>query len=255
MMSETLHISERLSPIWRDVDGRPQMVGLPAGEFMMGENAGDKFANDTERPAHRVCIPPGLALACFPVTVGEYRRFCPDHAPGEADDLPVVRINWCDATAFCAWLTEQTGHGYRLPSEAEWEYACRAGSRAPFAVGDEISPVQANFLYDENGIRIGLGVRTPVGHYPPNAFGLYDFHGNVGEWVADTWHPNYLGGPEDGRAWVGTGDHRRVVRGGAWDYLPRLLRSAGRDWRPADQRADNIGFRVATRDPEIVNHQ
>jgi formylglycine-generating enzyme required for sulfatase activity len=255
MMCETLHNSERRSPTRRNAEGRPLMVELPAGEFMMGENAGDKFTNDTERPAHRVRIPPGVALACFPVTLGEYRRFRPDHAPGEAADLPVVRVNWHDAMAFCTWLTEQTGQGYRLPSEAEWEYACRAGSQAPFAVGDEISPAQANFLYDENGIRIGRGGRTRVGSYPPNAFGLYDFHGNVGEWVADTWHPNYLGAPEDARAWIGTDDHRRVVRGGAWDYLPRLLRSAGRDWRPADQRADNIGFRVATRDLQMFNNK
>jgi len=253
MMSESLHQLERRSPTRRDADGFPPMVELPAGEFMMGENAGDKFTNDTERPAHCVHIPPGLALGGFPVTVGEYRRFRPDHAPGEGADLPVVRVNWHDATAFCAWLTEQTGHEHRLPSEAEWEYACRAGSRAPFAVGNEISPAQANFLYDENGIRIGLGNRTRVGDYPPNAFGLYDFHGNVGEWVADTWHPNYLGVPDDGRAWVETGDHRRVVRGGAWDYLPRLLRSAWRDWRPMDQRADNIGFRVAARGLKVPN--
>ncbi len=229
------------------------MIGLPEGAFMMGENAGDKFTNDTERPAHRVRIPPGLVLGCFPVTVGEYRRFRPGHAPDEADDLPVVRVSWHEACAYCDWLTEQTGHGYRLPAEAEWEYACRAGSPAPFAVGDEISLAQANFLYDETGVRIGIGRRTRVGNYPPNAFGLHDFHGNVGEWVADTWHPNYLGAPDDGRAWVESEDNRRAVRGGAWDYLPRLLRSAWRDWRPADQRTDNIGFRVATSNLKTFN--
>jgi formylglycine-generating enzyme required for sulfatase activity len=140
-----------------------------------------------------------------------------------------------------------------LPAEAEWEYACRAGSQALFAVGDDISPAQANFLYNENGVRIGPGGRTRVGNYPPNAFGLYDFHGNVGEWVADTWHPNYLAAPDDGGAWVETGDNRRVVRGGSWDYLPRLLRRAWRDWRPADQRADNIGFCVAARHLQRLN--
>jgi formylglycine-generating enzyme required for sulfatase activity len=97
-------------------------------------------------------------------------------------------------------------------------------------------------------MRIGLGRRTPVGSFPPNAFGLHDLHGNVCEWVEDTWHPNYLGSPDDGRAWVETGDSRHVVRGGAWDYLPRLLRSSWRDWRPAEHRADNLGFRVATND-------
>ncbi|MFZ0828424.1 MAG: formylglycine-generating enzyme family protein [Verrucomicrobiia bacterium] len=238
---------------WSDADGLPLMIELPAGEFIMGENAGDKFANDTERPVHRVRIPSGLALGCFPVTVGEFRCFRPGHAPEDADDLPVVRVNWGDAYAYCDWLTEKAGRGYRLPSEAEWEYACRAGSRTPFADGDEITPVQANFLYDESGFRVGAGHRVRVGGYAANAFGVYDFHGNVSEWVADTWHPNYHGAPDDGRAWAGAGDNRRVVRGGAWDYLPRLLRSSWRDWRPAEQRTDNIGFRVITSDRRTFN--
>jgi formylglycine-generating enzyme required for sulfatase activity len=238
---------------WRDDGDKPLMIELPAGEFVMGENAGDRFADDTERPAHRVRIPPGLALGCFPVTVGEFRRFRPGYAPDEPGDLPVVRVNWHEARAYCDWLTEQTARAYRLPGEAEWEYACRAGSRAPFAGGDEITSAQANFLYDENGVRIGVGHRVPVGSYAPNAFGLYDFHGNVGEWMADAWHPNYLGAPEDGRAWMETAEQRRVVRGGAWDYLPRLLRSAWRDWRLAEQRADNIGFRVAAGDLKTGN--
>ena len=233
---------------WRDTDSAPLMVDLPAGELVMGENAGDKFANDTERPAHRVRISTPFALGKFPVTVGEFRRFQPGLIPESADDLPVVRVNWREACAYCTWLTGQTGREYRLPSESEWEYACRAGSRAPFAGGDEITLAQANFLYDENGIRIGTGCRTRVGSYEPNAFGLCDLHGNVGEWTADNWHPDYLGAPDDGQAWIEVADQRRVVRGGAWDYLPRLLRSAWRDWRPADQRADNIGFRVATSD-------
>ena len=234
--------------VWRDADAFPLMVKLPAGEFIMGENAGDKFANDTERPAHRVCIAPGLALGCFPVTVGEYRRFRPGPAPDEADNLPVVRVNWHEACAYCDWLSERTARVYRLPSEAEWEYACRAGMQTPFASGDEITPAQANYLYDENGLRVGIGGRTPVGNYPPNKFGLHDLHGNVGEWVVDTWHPDYQGAPVDGRAWIGIEGSGRIVRGGAWDYLPRLLRSAWRDWRPADQCTDNIGFRVATSD-------
>ena len=256
MMFEAIHAPETSAPNrWRDADGLPLMIELPAGEFIMGEHAGDKFVNDTERPAHRVRIPPGLALGCFPVTVGEYRHFCPGHAPDEADDLPVVRVNWHEACAYCKWLTGQTGRACRLPSEAEWEYACRAGGQTPFTGGDEITPAQANYLYDESGLRVGLGHRTPVGSYPPNQFGLHDLHGNISEWVADAWHPNYIGVPEDGRAWVETGDDRRVVRGGAWDYLPRLLRSAWRDWRPADQRADNIGFRVVSRDLKPFNEE
>ncbi len=239
--------------VWRDTEGLPLMIDLPEGEFVMGENGGDKFANDTERPAHRVRIPPGLALGCFPVTVGEFRLFRPGHAPGEADELPVVRVNWHEACAYCEWLMTQTGRPYRLPSEAAWEYACRAGGQTPFAGGDEITPAQANYLCDENGLRVGIGRRTPVGNYPPNQFGLHDLHGNVGEWVADAWHPDYRGAPADGSAWMGMADSRRIVRGGAWDYLPRLLRSAWRDWRPATQHADNIGFRVAANDLKPFN--
>ena len=228
--------------------GRPQLVRLPAGAFVMGENDDDKFANDTERPAHLVTFPSPFALGKFPVTVGEFRRFRPGHAPEEQGDWPVVHVNWHEANSYCDWLSKQSGLVFRLPSEAEWEYACRAGTRTPFAGGNEISTAEANYLYDESGAGIGLGARTPVGSYSPNAFGLHDLHGNVCEWVADSWHPDYLEAPTDGRARVGPRDSRRVIRGGAWDYLPRLLRSAWRDWRPMDYGADNVGFRVATGD-------
>lgn len=224
------------------------MIELPVGEFIMGENKGDKFANDTERPAHCVEIRSHFALGKFPVTAGEFSKFRHDHSVDGANELPVVRVSWHDAIAYCEWLTEQTGRAYRLPSEAEWEFACRAGSRTPFAFGNEISIADANFLYDENGARIGQGHLTPIGSFPPNRFGLQDMHGNVCEWVADTWHPDFLGAPVDGGAWIMPKDSRRIIRGGAWDYLPRLLRSSWRDWRRADQRADNVGFRVATSD-------
>lgn len=224
----------------------PAWVKLPPGVFVMGETADDKFATDTERPAHRVVITRAFAMGRFPVTVGEYRAFVPAHASGEDPALPVVNVTWLDARAYCAWLRAETGDTFRLPSEAEWEYACRAGTRAAFAMGGEITPADANFLYAEHGERIGPGVRTPVGRYASNAFGLYDLHGNVSEWVEDAWHAGYAGAPADGSAWV-TGDDsaRRVIRGGAWDYLPRLLRSAWRDSLPATHRRDNVGFRVA----------
>ena len=232
----------------RDGDFAPAMIELPLGEFIMGENDGDKFANDTERPAHSVQIRKQFALGTFPVTVGEFRQFRPTHSPDDAANLPVVRVSWHDANDYCQWLTQQTHRRYRLPSEAEWEFACRAGSRSPFSCGQEITPADANFLFDENGIRIGLGVRTAVGNYPKNPFGLCDLHGNVCEWIADAWHPNYLGAPADGSAWTQPGERCRMIRGGAWDYLPRLLRSSWRDWRDVNFRGDNIGFRVATDD-------
>jgi formylglycine-generating enzyme required for sulfatase activity len=224
----------------------PSMVEIPAGDFLMGETVDDKFAGATERPAHRVVISRAFLMAPFPVTCGEYRRFAPMFPTGN-DDLPAVNVNWDDACAYCAWLSSENGRAFRLPTEAEWEYACRAGSREPFSWGGVIAAHDANFLHDENCVRIGPGHRTPRGAYPPNPFGLCDMHGNVCEWVADAWHPDYHGAPEDGSVWTAsTGDQRRVIRGGAWDYLPRLLRSAWRDWLPRDTRRDNVGFRVVS---------
>jgi formylglycine-generating enzyme required for sulfatase activity len=224
----------------------PALVRLAPGAYLMGGAADDKFVTDTERPAHRVTFRRAFALGRGPVTVGEYRAFAPGHAPGEDPAWPVVNVSWDEACAYCAWLRAAAADPVRLPTEAEWEYACRAGSASPFAVGDELGLGAANFLYSENGERVGPGGRTPVGHYPANAFGLHDLHGNVCEWVEDAWHPGYAGAPEDGSAWSESGTtDRRVIRGGAWDYLPRLLRSAWRDSLPRARRRDNVGFRLA----------
>lgn len=225
----------------------PPLAVIPAGEFLMGESPSDKFANDTERPAHRVSFAQPFALGRFLVTVGEYRAFRPNHAAGERAMLPVVGVSWNEAHAYCAWLSEQTGHLFRLPREAEWEYACRAGTTTPFSTGEQITPQEANFFYDEHGERIGLGALTAVGAYTPNPWGLHDLHGNVCEWVEDGWHPDFLGAPCDGSAWVDNADKSlRVIRGGAWDYLPRLLRSSWRDGLAANAARDNVGFRVAS---------
>lgn len=221
------------------------MVAVRADEFVMGESAGDKFANDTERPAHAVRFRDGFVLGKFPVTVGEFRQFQPDHSPEDENDLPVVNVTWRDAVAYCDWLSGGSDHKYRLPSEAEWEFACRGGSTGLFSGGADITVADANFLYDENGAKIGIGRRTTVGRYAANRFGFYDFHGNVCEWVTDTWHKNYADAPKDGLPWVQSEDRRRVIRGGAWDYLPRLLRCSWRDWRNEDFYADNLGFRIA----------
>jgi formylglycine-generating enzyme required for sulfatase activity len=240
----------------------PALVELRPGAFVMGETDDDKFATDTERPAHHVAIGHRFALGRFPVTVGEYHGFAPRHAPGEDSDWPVVNVSWDDAQSFCRWLRSATGQPFRLPSEAEWEYACRAGTRASFVNGGQITPHEANYLYAEDGRRIGIGQRTAAGRYAPNPFGLCDLLGNVCEWVEDIWHRDYAGAPTDGSAWLAGGGSaqvtsggptlltagdpdRRVIRGGAWDYLPRLLRSAWRDSLPRTQHRDNTGFRVA----------
>ncbi|HEX3731184.1 MAG TPA: formylglycine-generating enzyme family protein [Opitutaceae bacterium] len=230
----------------REIIPAPPLVRLPAGSFLMGETPGDKFALDTERPAHPVEIPRPYGLGRYPVTVEEYRRFAPGFAAEEPAVWPAAGVSWDDAQAYCAWLRNESGRPYRLPAEAEWEYACRAHSRAPFSGREEMTPAAANFLYAEDGTRVGPGERTAVGRYPANAFGLHDLLGNVCEWVEDLWHRDYRGAPGDGSAWLqGEDSEMRTIRGGAWDYLPRLLRSTWRDSLPRGRRRDNVGFRVA----------
>jgi formylglycine-generating enzyme required for sulfatase activity len=219
----------------------PDFVTIPGGEFLMGENDGDKFSNDTERPRHRVRVSP-FRLARFPVTVGEFRRFRPDHEPDCPEDWPATMISWEDAAAYCLRL----GNGSRLPSEAEWEFAARAGSSDHYPWGSTISPADANYYYEENGRKVGCGHRTPAGDFPANAFGLLDMVGNVCEWTADGWHPDHVSAPADGSARAGhESGCLRVIRGGAWDYLPRLLRASWRDHLHQRIRRDNVGFRVA----------
>lgn len=206
-------------------------IHLPGGEFQMGENDDDKFANDTERPRHTERVAP-FHLAATPVTIGQFRRFRPGHEPGLPEDWPAAMVTWDDAVSYCQWI----GEGTRLPTEAEWEFAARAGTESPYPWGDFIDPSLANYLYTEEGRKVGPGHRTPVASYPPNPWGIFDLCGNVCEWMADPWRPSYTA-PED--------TTRRVLRGGAWDYLPRLLRVSWRDALPAISRRDNVGFRMA----------
>jgi formylglycine-generating enzyme required for sulfatase activity len=232
--------------IWRDGPQAPWMVTLSADSFTMGAGPGDKFANNTERPAHRAAIG-RFALGRFPVTVAEYVAFRADHAPDDNPELPVTYVSWEDAQEYCHWLHNAVGRHYRLPSESEWEFACRAGSTAPFTFGADITPREANFFYSETGEHVGPGRRTKCGVHPANEFGLHDLHGNICEWVEDTWHTSYKDAPADGSAWIEGGDPQfRVIRGGAWDYLPRLLRSSWRDCLAVNRRRDNVGFRIAT---------
>ena len=212
---------------------------LPGGEFLMGENEEDKYANDTERPRHPVTVLP-FEIGRNPVTIGEYREFRPAHEPDLPADWPVAGVSWVDAREYCLWRND----GSRLPTESEWEYAARGGTQYAFSHGTVLEISDANFYYDEHGKRIGVGHRTPVGSYPPNGYGLYDMLGNVCEWVADEWQPMYF--PE-----AGSSDSlvsmrpQRVLRGGAWDYLPRLLRVSWRDYLGETVRRDNVGFRIA----------
>ncbi len=233
----------------------PRMISVPPGEFWMGENNDDKFANDTERPRHLVRFSRTFSLAAHPVTVAEFLLFRPQHPDPGAPDWPVALVSWIDAVAYCGWLSDQTGRPFRLPSEAEWECAARAGAATAFPDGDTLAIETANYFYSEHGLKIGPGHRTPVGSYPPNALGFHDLHGNIAEWCADLWHPTYDGAPADGSAWLaGAPSGRRILRGGAWDYLPRLLRSSWRDALEETSRRDNVGFRVACDEPAHSNH-
>jgi formylglycine-generating enzyme required for sulfatase activity len=163
----------------------------------------------------------------------------------------VETVNWYEAVEFCARLSQWTGKAYQLPSEAQWEYACRAGTTTPFYFGETITGELANYNATHTYAGEPKGEyrqqTTPIGQFPPNAFGLYDMHGNVWEWCEDNWHSNYEGAPRDGRAWLDKNDNRsqcRVLRGGSWDYYPRRCRSASRNYSEPVNRFDDLGFRV-----------
>ncbi len=211
-----------------------RFVQIPAGEFRFGGRDNDKFVGAAERPRRTVTIEAEFELSVFPVTEADYAAF---DASREPSDLPVVNVSWDDAQAFCAWLSAGQGARHRLPTEVEWEYAARAGGESIFQFGDTLTPAEACYFYDERGDRVGPGKRVPVGQYPLNDYGLGDMLGNVAEWTASAWTPTLEPAAAPDPA-------RRVVRGGAWDYLPRLLRLSGRDALPAGTRHDNLGFRV-----------
>jgi len=253
-------------------DKGPELVLLPTGRFQMGSPEHERkiaMAAGSQKgwlarelPQHWVGIEKPVAMGRYPVTVGEWRVFARAtgwqqsgevnwEAPGfvQTDAHPVVGVNWYDAIEYVRWLSEATGRSYRLPSEAEWEYACRAGTRTAFSFGDTISTDQANYdgNFTYNGGARGAYRRgtTPAGMFPPNAWGLYDMHGNVWEWVQDVVHDNYEGAPLDGSAWEEGGDQaRRILRGGSWLYNPRYLRSALRNGFSSALSNDIVGFRV-----------
>jgi formylglycine-generating enzyme required for sulfatase activity len=235
--------------VFSDTPFAPELVALPAGEFLMGSPESDSEASSSERPQHRVTIGTRFALGRYPVTFEEYDQFCAATKRKKPEDqgwgrgkMPVINVSWRDAVAYCEWLTKETGQPYRLPSEAEWEYACRAGKTTRYSFGDAITEKDANF--GEN-----VGKTTEVGAYPANPWGLSDMHGNVWEWVEDVWHDSYEGAPSDGAAWTeGEGKNSspyRVVRGGSWINSPRDLRSAIRGRVEPDYRNYDAGFRVS----------
>ncbi|MDJ0676093.1 MAG: formylglycine-generating enzyme family protein [Calothrix sp. MO_167.B42] len=251
------------------------MVLIPNGTFTMGAPEDEEGSNDSERPQHQVTVP-SFFMGRYPVTQEQWRAVAnmqhlrvnhdlkPDPSRFKGDNLPVERVSWYDAVEFCSRLSKYTKRQYRLPSEAEWEYACRAGTKTPFHFGETITTDLANYdgtdnkygSYGNGSKGIYRNETTPVGCFDAaNAFGLSDMHGNVWEWCLDDWHDNYENAPTDGTPWLKNGDDnlsqktgKAVLRGGSWLFTPRGCRSA---YRYLDDRAmvrvsivSLVGFRV-----------
>ncbi len=260
-----------VAPLAEGVD--LELVPIPGGTFRMGSDTG----RASERPVHSVTVP-AFYLGKYPVTNAQYQAFVRatgTHAPawmeenGEynidtnpeslyrpvykallAPNYPVVGVSWHDAVAFCEWLSEQTLHPYRLPSEAEWEYAARGGSEEfPYAGGyrlEEVGWFNENSRRGNSDSRFGTDGTMPVGLKLSNDFGLYDMSGNVWEWCADHWHDSYDGAPDDGSAWMEGGNaERRVVRGGSWNNFGNYCRVSNRNDYTSGIRNFILGFRVA----------
>ena len=230
----------------------PEMVVIPAGSFRMGCPSGQECWPD-ETPVRGVTIPQAFAVSKYEVTFEDYDRFT---SPNRVDDRgwgrgrrPVIMMSWNDAQEYVAWLSRQTGQTYRLLSEAEWEYVARAGSETAYSWGNDIGTNRANCA---DLTSRGLGTcgdqwtnTAPVGSFEANAFGVYDMHGNVAEWVEDCWNESYAGAPSDGSAWRSGECSRRVTRGGTSGSVSRSLHSWSRGWYTAGDHLILHGFRVA----------
>ena len=227
-----------------------KMVVISAGTFQMGCVSG-RDCDDDEHPVHPVTISRPFALSRHEVTFDEYDRFAAATGRSLPDDegwgrgrRPVVNVSWDDAQAYVSWLSSETGVRYRLPSEAEWEYAARAGTTTAYSWGNEIGDNRANC--DGCGSQWDDEMTAPVGSFAANPWGLHDMHGNVSEWVEDCWHDSYAGAPADGSAWTAGGDCGvRVSRGGFWGSNPTGLRAANRGGGGTGSRFYFRGFRVA----------
>lgn len=262
----------------------PEMVPIPSGTFLMGcINPMPWHCYPEEKPVHSVTIKT-FEIGKYEVTnaqfvaflnvverrgtksepwfdtkdedsdsqiIGSVGHFKVEHGK---ENFPVINVSWFGAKAYVKWLRRETGKHYRLPTEAEWEYAARAGTTTKYWWGNEASHDYANYGETKccpRGVVKGADKwlqSAPVGSFPNNGFGLHDMHGNVWEWVEDCWHKTYNNAPRDGSAWLKADDgncHSRVLRGGSWVSVPRFLRSANRDGNMSGNRDDNFGFRIA----------
>ena len=251
---------------FRDCPDCPEMVVIPAGSFTMGSPAGEAGRYDDEGPRHRVTISRAFALGKYEVTFAEWdacaRAGGCSHRPKDQGwgrgNRPVINVSWDDAKAYVRWLARKTGQEYRLPGEAEWEYAARAGTATARYWGedadracdygnvhDRTSKSENKFDWAHHDCRDGYAKTAPVGSFRANDFGLHDVLGNVWEWVGDCWNDSYKGGPSDGSAWTTGNCTRRVLRGGSWISLPRFVRAAFRERYATGNRNNIYGFRVA----------
>jgi formylglycine-generating enzyme required for sulfatase activity len=245
-----------------------EMVAIPGGTFLMGSPESELERTEYDGPQHTVTIQP-FFMGKFPVTQVQWQVVAslpkvnidlkPDPSQFKGANRPVEKVSWYEAVEFCARLSQATGREYRLPSEAQWEYACRAGTTTPFYFGETISTDLANYCGEDRTINetlykgsYGDGSKgiyreqtTEVGSFSANAFGLYDMHGNVWEWCADHWHDSYEGAPTDGSVWLSENENNyRLLRGGSWFTLPKICRSAYRIYLLPDVRNIYNGFRV-----------
>jgi formylglycine-generating enzyme required for sulfatase activity len=295
-VQEAPRVAQRPGTVFQDCPDCPRMVVIPAGEFTMGSPAAEAGRGVDEGPQRPVSIAQPFALGRSEVTVAEFRRFVDEsgykteaerdsralgcsgfiyadplaagpaaqavtswRSPGlaQADSHPVLCVSWNDARAYAQWLSKKTGKRYRLPTEAEWEYAARAGSAAARPWGDDAAQAcrfanvadQSRFqtwsFGQKHECTDGHYFTAPAGGYSPNRFGLYDMLGNVWEWTEDCWNASYAGAPSDGIAWLAGDCAQRALRGGSWSTVPRFARSATRHKNPADHRDNLTGFRLA----------
>ena len=230
-------------------DIKLEIVYIPGGSFLMGSPTEEVGRYSDEGPQHRVTLQP-FYMSKYPITQDQYQVIMGNNPSRfRGGRCPVETVSWHDATEFCEKLSQKTGRDYRLPSESQWEYACRAGTTTPFYFGETITPDFANYYGNSsygNGPKGKYRQQTTyVGIFPPNAFGLYDMHGNVWEWCADEWHDNYDGAPTDGSVWLDGNKNRSPLRGGSWVYCPYYCRSAIRSlFLPRDVHNYDFGFRV-----------
>jgi formylglycine-generating enzyme required for sulfatase activity len=232
-------------------NGCPVMIVIPAGKFIMGSPENELDRKASEGPQHEVTVATPLAVSKFEVTFEEWDACVAAVACPRATDhwgrgaMPVINVSWDDAKQYVGWLSRSTGKEYRLLTETEWEYAARAGADTRYSWGND--PSKGNANCNGCGGHGDLQQTTPVGSFKPNAWGLYDMHGNVWEWVEDSWHENYDGAPTDASAWLRDGDaDYHVARGGSWNNESELVRAAFRVRRNRHVQFDTLGFRVAT---------